>query len=185
MSDLEVKGNLLLNEFLLGRKVSLRPFAALDITPKYIGWLNDPQVVRFSNQRFRIHTFESCHAYLLSFEGSANNFLAICDLETSSMLGTITVHRSVNHGTADIGIMIGERSFWSKGIGADAFCTVMAKLIESGEIRKVTAGSLAVNISMVRIMERAGMKLEATRYDQEIVQGVPVNVVYYAKFRDD
>ena len=183
MSDLDVKDIVALRGILDGRRIRLRPFSTPDITPAYLGWLHDPAVVRFSNQRFRTHTAETCKAYLTSFNGSPNYFLAICDRDSEAMLGTITVYRSLHHGTADVGIMVGERRVWSQGIGADAFGTVMATLLDSGEIRKVTAGTLSVNTGMIRIMEKVGMQREATRRAQEMVEGVPVDVVYYAKFR--
>ena len=52
---------------LIGGKVALRPFGAADVTDAYVGWLNDPEVTRFSNQRFRTHTRGSCEEYLASF----------------------------------------------------------------------------------------------------------------------
>lgn len=170
---------------LAGARVLLRPFTAGDISGTYLAWLRDPAVVRFSNQRFRVHTLESCQAYLASFTDSSNHFLAICDLKTGTMLGTLTVYCSVPHGTADIGIMIGERNVWGKGIGAEAFRLVLSALKASGAIRKVTAGTLAVNQGMVRIMEKAGMRHEATRRAQELLDGAPVDVVYYATFFHD
>lgn len=185
MSDLDVKEIAALRGILDGHRVRLRPFGVTDITPTYLGWLNDPEVVRFSNQRFRAHTAETCEAYLTSFNGSPNFFLAICEPDTEAMLGTMTVYRSLPHGTADIGIMVGERRVWGRGIGSDAFCTVVATLLGRGEIRKVTAGALAVNTGMIRIMERAGMQHEATRRAQEVIEGVPVDVVYYARFQND
>ncbi len=170
---------------LAGERVLVRPFTFGDISEAYLGWLRDPAVVRFSSQRLRIHTLESCQAYLASFSESTNHFLAICDRTSGSMLGTLTVYRSVPHGTADIGIMVGERQTWGKGIGAEAFCLVLSALKASGAIRKVTAGTLAVNQGMVRIMEKAGMRHEATRHAQEMLDGTPVDVVYYATFSHD
>jgi [ribosomal protein S5]-alanine N-acetyltransferase len=163
-------------------RLSVRPFTSADITATYLGWLNDPEVMRYSNQRFHTHTAKSCRDYLASFSGSANHFLAICDRGTGGMLGTMTVYRSVPHGTADIGILVGDRRIWGQGIGAEAFCTVMSALEDSGLIRKITAGTLSVNWGMVRIMVKAGMQHEATRYAQELVDGAPVDIVYYAKF---
>jgi [ribosomal protein S5]-alanine N-acetyltransferase len=170
---------------LLGDQVMVRPFTAEDISETYLGWLQDSEVVRYSGQRFRAHTLESCQAYLASFTDSSNHFLAICDQKSGAMLGTLTVYCSVPHGTADIGIMIGERKVWGKGIGAEAFCLVLSALKASGAIRKVTAGTLAVNQGMVRIMEKAGMRHEATRQAQELLDGAPVDVVYYATFCHD
>ena len=40
-------------------RLRLDPFQQVDITEPYLSWLNDPEVTRFSNQRFRQHTAES------------------------------------------------------------------------------------------------------------------------------
>jgi [ribosomal protein S5]-alanine N-acetyltransferase len=170
---------------LVGVKVLLRPFAAGDITEAYLGWLRDQEVVRFSNQRFVDHTVESCQAYLASFSGTANQFLSVCDRDTGQMLGTITVYRNLHHQTADIGIMVGERKVWGQGIGAEAFCLVLSALEGSGQVRKITAGTLSVNHGMVQIMKKANMQHEATRKGQELFEGEPVDVVYYATFCND
>ena len=176
---------LALRSCLAGARVLVRPFTAGDISGTYLAWLRDPAVVRFSNQRFRVHTLESCQAYLASFMDSTNHFMAICDQKSGAMLGTMTVYRSVPHGTADIGIMVGERQVWGQGIGAEAFCLVLSALRTSRAIRKVTAGTLAANKGMVRIMEKAGMQHEATRWAQELFDGAPADVVYYATFCHD
>jgi len=174
-----------LRDPLAGERVLVRPFTYGDISEAYLGWLRDPEVVRFSSQRFRVHTLETCQAYQASFKDSANHFLAICDRTSGAILGTLTVYRSVPHGTADIGIMVGERKVWGQGIGAEAFCLVLSALKASGAIRKITAGTLAINRGMVRIMEKAGMRHEATRQAQELLEEVPVDVVYYATFSHD
>jgi len=174
----------MLRDQLIGKKVVLRPFRQEDISSEYLDWLNNPEVVRYSNQRFYRHTLESCQQYLASFHGSHNHFLAICDAQTQSVVGTLTVYHKVQHGTADIGIMIGDSAIWGQGIGLDAFQTVIDALVRSGEIRKITAGTLSVNRGMVRIMHKVGMTWEATRKNQELVDGLPVDIVYYAKFCD-
>lgn len=174
-----------LREALIGNRVMMRPFTAEDITESYLGWLRDAEVVRYSNQRFIEHTLETCCAYLASFVESANYFLAICDKSSGVILGTLTVYRSLIHGTADIGIMLGEREVWGQGVGSEAFCLVLSTLKASGVIRKVTAGTLSVNQGMVQIMEKAGMYCEAIRTGHVLLDGVPVDVVYYATFCND
>lgn len=167
---------------LMGREVFLRPFSVSDLTQAYLDWMQDAEVVRFSNQRFRAHTAATCRSYLDSFSGSSDHFLAICHKVTGAMVGTMTVYRNVPHGTADIGIMIGDRGVWGQGIGSDAFCTAMDALLCSGAVRKVTAGTVVLNTGMVRIMEKAGMQHDGTRRAQEVIDGVPVDIVYYARF---
>lgn len=162
----------------------LRPFDESSITDDYLGWLHDADVLRFSNQRFRQHTRESCIAYARSFAGTPNTFLGIYLPEDDRLVGTITAYVASPHETADLGIMVGDRRCWGRGIGRDAWGTLMAFLLARGDIRKVTGGTLRGNVAMWRIMERCGMHLEATRRAQELVDGVPHDALYYAKFRD-
>jgi len=165
-----------------GARVSLRSFQESDITQTYINWLNDPLVVRYSNQRFRLHTVESSLQYLATFNESEHLFFAISDLASLEVVGTLTVYRNLHHGTADIGIMVGHSASWGRGFGSDAFCTVVQALERSGQIRKLTAGTLAENKAMVRIMERAGFELEGARRGQELLENRPVDLLYYARF---
>lgn len=168
---------------LIGTKVELRSFNESCITADYLSWLNDPQVLRFSNQRFRQHTRESCLRYLATFDATPHYFLAIHDRESGDMIGTMTAYVNENHGTADMGILVGNRSVWGQGIGCDAWSTLMAYLLNVRGLRKVTGGTLACNVGMIKIMERSGMQLEAIRKAQEIVEGNPQDALYYAKFR--
>ncbi len=168
---------------LCGHQVELRPFTKADITPAYLSWLSDPEVVRFSNQRFRTHTAESCAAYLASFHGTPNLFFSILRQGDGRPVGTMTAYVSAPHGTADLGILIGDRGCWGQGIGLDAWQTLMTHLFQHSRLRKITAGTLGPNIGMVGIMERAGMRLEGVRERQEIVDGVPVDALLYARFR--
>lgn len=169
-----------------GTKVRLRPFGPEDITDAYIGWLNDPEVTRYSNQRFRTHTRENCEAYLAGFAGTPNLFVCVRDAADDAAIGTMTAYRNLHHGTCDVGIMIGARDHWGGGYGQEAWNLLSGWLLDprGGAVRKLTAGTLAVNGAMVRLMERSGMTLEAVRREQEIVEGEPVNMVHYARFAD-
>ena len=169
---------------LKGEKVTLRPFGSGDITEAYIGWLNDPEVTRFSNQRFRRHTRESCEEYLASFAGTRNLFVSVRDAATDSAIGTMTAYRNLNHGTCDVGIMVGAREYWGGGYGQEAWDLLTGWLVKVAGVRKLTAGCLAANGGMVKLMERSGMVPDGVRKAQELVDGEPVDIVHYAKFAD-
>ena len=138
-------------------------------------------MTRFSNQRFQHHRAESCATYLASFEATNNSFLLIEKLEDQRPIGTATVYRNSRHCTADIGMMLGERSCWGQGYGREAWKSILeAMLVEAG-MRKVTCGTARLNRAMIRIMEQSGMKLEGVRSrlhfcrDQRKLQPRPTN----------
>ena len=169
---------------LAGQRVHLRRFLVSDITPRYLGWLHDAETMRFSNQRFRRHDGHSARAHLESFVGSPNLFLAICDRASGESLGTMTAYASVPHATVDVGILVGERARWGQGLGSEAWCLLFDWLLGEAGVRKLTAGCAAGNHGMLRLMDAAGMQHEATRRAQEIIDGEPHDLVYYARFRD-
>jgi ribosomal-protein-alanine N-acetyltransferase len=166
-----------------GQQTLLRPFSPDDISADYLGWLVDPEVVRFSNQRFRMHTQESALAFLHARAGSGDLFLGIRLAEDQRLVGTITAYESQPHQTADMGLLIGDRSCWGQGIGLDAWSTLMDYLLKVRCLRKVTGGTLRCNVGMIKVMERSGMKLEAVRTQQELVDQVAQDALYFARFR--
>ena len=91
---------------LQGVKVVLRKFTESDINDNYISWLNNLDVMRFSNQRFLKHNLESSLQYLSSFDNTNNLFISIRRLSDDSPIGTMTAYISNNHRTADVGILI-------------------------------------------------------------------------------
>ncbi|MFJ3044287.1 GNAT family N-acetyltransferase [Herbaspirillum chlorophenolicum] len=184
MSVSAVMQALAMPSVLEGDRVRLQAFGHADITPEYVDWLSDPQVVQYSNQRFVRHTEESCRRYLDSFANTANLFISIRRQADGAAVGTMTAYVSSRHGTADIGIMVGRRDAWGQGIGLDAWRTLLEWLLRQPGMRKVTAGTMRCNVGMVRVMERSGMEMEAVRVGQELLDGVAHDLLYYARFRD-
>lgn len=167
---------------MFGQKVVLKGFCESDITDVYIGWLNDSATMRFSNQRFSRHDKASSQLYLATFSKSVNLFLSVSDRATGSVIGTMTAYVSQVHGTADMGILIGERSAQAHGFGFDAWTTLLQHLLAQPNIRKVTAGTLACNTPMLRLAAKSGMAPDGRRNLQEVVDGVPHDMLFFAKF---
>jgi RimJ/RimL family protein N-acetyltransferase len=158
-------------------------FEARHLTERYVTWLNDPVVVRYSEQRHRQHTLESCRAYMESFRGTPNEFLAIeVAIPQLGHIGNIGVVIDVPNEVADISIMVGERRAWGTGLASKAWCAVIDELLRSGRIRKVTAGTMAANAPMLRLMQRSGMRIEARRTRQFLLEGKEVDLVIAARF---
>lgn len=163
---------------LKGVAVELRSFSSDNLTECYLGWLRDPQLMRYSNQRFHTHNMESCRAYFASFLNTENLFIAIH--LANKFIGTMTAYRSSVHGTADIGLLISE-GVQGKGLGKDAWTTLMDHLLATGT-RKVTGGTLRCNTAMVRIMQGSGMQEDGVRFGQELVCGEAQDMLHFAKF---
>jgi len=166
-------------ERLKGSDVLLEPFSDRYLTEDYVGWLNDPSVMRYSEQRHRHHSLETCKAFVASFDASPNQLWAIVRADTGEHIGNITAMHDVNNCLADIGILIGAKGVQGKGYGRDAWRTVLDYLAARPDIFKVTGGCMTANSAMVRIMESCNMVKDGYRTAHYLLDGYPVDLVYY------
>jgi len=155
-----------------------RPPLAPDIEAM-VGWLNDPEVVKYSDQRHHPHTLISQEKYLASF-GEDRDFLLIC--EDRLAIGSITIHADWPNATANIGIMIGDKSKWGKGYGFEAWECVCNTLLNTS-FRKIEAGCMSLNEPMKKICLKYGMTLEATIPQHFIFKDeMTADALLYGKF---
>ena len=167
------------------KRLKLIPFSEEYLTEKYVGWLNDREVVKYSEQRHRSHNIDSCREYLASFRGTSNYFWAIISKdEALEHIGSITAYVDNNNLVADLGIMIGDKKVWGKGYGTEAWTAVCDYLFMKTKIRKITAGTMALNAGMRSIMRRAGMVPDGARLKQCIYEKTEIDMIYAALFKD-
>jgi RimJ/RimL family protein N-acetyltransferase len=166
-------------------RLRVEPFAIdRHLSARYVSWLNDPQIVEFSEQRARVHTLESCRQYAESFVGTPNHFWAVVAADESlGHIGNLSAYVDATHGVADVGILLGERAAHGRGYAAEAWMAVCDFLLRAAGLRKVTAGALSVNTSMLRLMARVGMADDGRRIRQCLWNGTEVDVVHAALFR--
>lgn len=172
-------------------RLLLRPYYAGMVTEDHVRWLNDPEVVRYSEQRHKRHTIESVHAYVNDVNTTGSSHIWAIDVvepaafnleEDHIFIGTITTHIDKPNGVANIGILIGEKGFWGKGYGQEAWLTVCNWLFEQG-IRKIEMGCHYENRAMRNLAMTCGMHLEGVRHDHFVVDGKPQHLLLYAKMK--
>jgi len=166
-------------------RLYIEPFSEKHLTMTYVDWLNDPEVVRYSEQRFRKHTLDSCEAYWQSFKGTPNYFWAIVRKSAGLHLGNINAYLDVVNNVADMGILIGSRESWGNGYGTEAWKAVCGYLFNSVGIRKITAGTMAKNEAMLGIMRKSGMVDDGRRIRHVLFEGSEVDMVHAALFREE
>jgi ribosomal-protein-alanine N-acetyltransferase len=166
--------------------VSLRAFTEKCLTDRYVAWLNDPEVMRFSERRRGTHTIESCREYLQEVTAMGNWFRSIhvsgAGLQ-GEHVGNITVYFDQPNLTADIAILIGDKRAWGLGIGSRAFAAVIDEVWLKSDAQKITTGTLSVNAPMLRIMEKSRMAPDGVRVRQALWNGQRVDIVHRALFR--
>lgn len=169
-------------------RLAMVPFSDLHISARYVGWLNDPETMALSRQRLASHTIQSCRDYVASYANSPNYLWAIErhdeQNESGEHIGNIRANIDTDNNTADVAILIGERSCWGTGIGSEAWIGVCNWLLSDGGIRKVYAGTTSINKGMLGIMRKSDMVDDGIRRRHYEIHGQEVDVIYTALFKD-
>ena len=154
--------------------------------PSRAGWLNDPEVVRYSELRHSSHTQEECDLYANSKDFARECQWGIFIRRTGGPwlhIGGITADIDQNNKVAQMGILLGEKGKWREGYGAEAWKVVMGWLFANG-VYKIEAGCMDANHGMRGICQISGMHREAVIKGRFLLDDKREDEVRYAKFTD-
>ncbi len=149
-----------------GPRMELRVLQTNAVSTAYVAWLNDPEVNRFLECRFVHQTTDSVRAFVASTLAAPNSLPLAITVGTSHIgnikLGPI----DPNHGSGEVGLLIGERSHWGQGFATEAIDTLAAWAFDTVGLAKLTAGAYASNEGSIRAFARAGFSTEGRRTAQ-------------------
>ena len=154
-----------------------------DISEAYIGWLNDPEINRFLESRFAVQDRTSVEAFVSSMIDSERDLLlGIHDRALGRHVGNVKLGPiDRRHGLGEIGIMIGDRAAWGRGIGSSAIRCLTAIAKDELGLRKLTAGCYASNVGSRMAFEKAGFHVEGVRTAHFLLEGGPEDAVLLGK----
>lgn len=173
-----------------GRACYLQPFGDAHLAdPAYLGWLRDPEVVKTLGRAEYLTPvpFAEVEAYVRQITASEDDlFFALHMAEDDAFVGTVKAgHINRAYGTADIGVMIGSRAHWGRGLATDAFGTLSRWMFDDFGCRKLTGGAMANNPGMLRVFEKLGYRREAVLRRHVPFDGDYVDHILYGCFPDE
>lgn len=172
---------------IVGRRLRLRDVRIEDANHTYAGWMNDPEVVRYTESRYVRHSPESLRDFIETVAASRHNlFLAITKKDNARHIGNIKLG-NINdvHGTADIGIIIGDKSCWGRGYASEAVSLLADYAFATVGLHKLTAGCYAANESSARAFEKAGFKIEGVLKEHCLCDDERIDVLLLVRLRTD
>ena len=159
------------------------PFSEAHITERYISWLNDDEVMRYSEQQHLQHSRESCLNFSRSMAATKNLMLAI-EAEEMGHIGNMCIYYDRNNLKAEVSIMVVKKKAWGRGYGIRAWSIAIDTLLKSECCRKVTAGTMAENHAIMRILKKSGAKIEAVIPRHFLYNGNEISFIIASKYAD-
>ena len=161
-----------------GNKIYLIMLNELNISDKYVSWLNDKEVNKYSVRNGKTFTNNDISNYVLNCnESDTKLLLGIYDTALNVHIGNILLIADYKKSSINISNLIGEKDFWAKGYVVDAdkhiihFCFnyLKVKKFSMGNFSKNRASTLkssALGAKIINIKENINSKFD---FDKKII----------------
>ena len=141
--------------------------------PAYYRWLCDREVVRYIGRDELLQgiPFAEAVKYVQQmWQSPFCSFFAVHDAANGQFIGTTKVNfmseEGRKHGIADIGIMLGDRNYWGRGLSVDVLRAVSIHAFDQLKARKLTAGAYSVNEPVIKAFLRIGFRVDGCARQQ-------------------
>ena len=111
---------------------------------------------------------------------------AICDKVNDVHIGNIKLDNFdwVNR-TCELGLLLGDRTYWGKGIGTEVMRLTLAYAFNQLNLRKVLLAVYANNPAAIKLYEKVGFKNEGCLRSQIFVKGEYIDKHYMGIFSNE
>lgn len=175
----------ILNPFLETDHLYLEKLSHKHCGEYYINWLHDPDVNVFLETGHIPTDLKQLENFIDSINPN-EIFLALVTKNTKKHIGNIRIHSfNTKHGTAEYGIMLGDKENWGKGYAKEATISLIDHCFKKLNIRKITLGVVEDNTSALKMYEKIGFGIEGILKKHAFYDGKYMNIVRMAIFQKD
>ena len=143
-----------------GVKVRIREKRETDIRNEY-SWRIDPELSRLDASRPMTMSYEDFFRYSreeMQFPNYRSKRLAVETLEGIHIGNIMYYDLDMRSRQAELGIMIGDKEYWSSGYGTDTVNTLLRHLFTTLELDKVYLHTLSWNYRAQASFNKSGFK---------------------------
>lgn len=167
-----------------GEKTRLRAIEREDI-PHFVEWLNDPEVAYYLGRLPLLSRADEEHWFEETVRDERHRILAIDTLE-GVHIGSIGLHNlDWRNSSAELGIMIGDKNYWSKGYGRDAIRSLLRFGFGELNLHRIFLRVYDFNPRAIRCYENVGFKHEGVFREAVYINGGYQNELVMGLLRDE
>ena len=170
-----------------GKLVNLRAREMSDVE-RMARWINDREVTRFMGGGYpwSLEAEEAFVRTTVSVPMAFSDLRFAIETKDGTHIGGCGLHRaSPENRGAELGIMIGEKSYWSKGYGSDAVATLVRFAFEEMNLNRVELHVYDFNERGQAAYRKCGFVEEGRMREAHYSEGKYDDVVVMAVLRDE
>ena len=154
---------MIIQDKIFNKRIVLKNLNKKNYNKNYPNWLNDYQINRFLEVRFNKQSKKKIEKYISMSNKNKNCLLLGIFLKKNNVhIGNIKLEPiSKIHRRGVIGLFIGEKSNWGKGLATDAIKLISKFANKKFKLKKLVAGCYSNNIGSKKAFLKAGYVIEA------------------------
>lgn len=155
---------------LVGERIYLSPRNTEDVEI-FTEWLNDFEITDYTGKSGMLLTLAGEKKYLEENSSPEATF-AIVTLDKDEMIGSVSLEKIENtNRTATLGIMIGNKNYFSKGYGTEAIRLILDYGFNYLNLHCIQLNVLDVNERAIKCYEKCGFKKAGRIRECKFVNG--------------
>ena len=168
----------------ISKSLHLKILSVNDITSSYIDWLNDYEIVKFTEQRHFRHNLNRVKQFVRDKYNSPKDFL-FGIFNEGEHIGNIKLGEvNIYHQTSELSYFIGKKDFWHKGVATRCVKRIVKFGFEQVGLKKITAGYYEINKASQKVLEKSGFEYEGTRISDRLFEGKRVNYINMGRLKN-
>ena len=157
----------------------LRVLQVRDISEAYINWLNNHEIMQYTEQTRTTHNEQNVASFVSSMLDSSENYL-FGIFDDANHIGNIKIGPIDSfHKTADISYVIGHKNYWGRGIASMAIKAISEIAFMELELEKIYAGVYGNNIGSIKALQKNNFIQEGHFKGDVIFKGNRIDTFRY------
>lgn len=171
------------NTRLVSDRLEIRKASLLNICPSYLSALNDPEVTKFTEVRYRTWSVVSASKFLLTANRRNHSvFFSIFTVANSKWIGNVRLFNwKSHHQSAELSFIIFEKDYWGQGLVVEAVSAVLQFAANRLGVRVVLADYWSTNQASSRVFKKLDFKEIGVAPGRFLCEGEAVDSVFVSK----
>lgn len=161
---------------IVSENLCLWPIERQDLTNNYI-WANDLELTRLAGATPLPRSCQDVEQWFKGLSLDPEKHIFSIKTRQGEHLGNIEFRGlDLRCGNAELGILIGNRDAWHKGVGTEAVLTMCRFGFEELRLHRIYAHTLAINPHAGALFRKCGFKHEGTQRQAYFQKGTYLDI---------
>lgn len=161
---------------------TLRPFKIEDASLWQVWDIDQEVQAHMPEPKNTPQDINEQYAYIKECEQDRQGYYFSIETNSGLTIGTVSLFEiNPYHKTAELGIIIGDKMYWGKGVATEVVKTLTDYAFQNLNIQYVSAEIESENIAIQKVLENAGFVSDGVYKGSRVKDGKRIDVIHFSK----